>query len=121
MLINKIKQISFFKKITEVTIIVFSNIKELLVFLIENYQKRISPLLGKNCKHYPSCSHYAKEALQTHGILKGFILTSARLLRCNPWSLGGFDPVPNDVIFKKIGSFKIFGNYKTELYQQQEK
>lgn len=110
-----------YKKLTNFVTRILKKTENTFVFFIETYQKNISPFLGKNCKHYPSCSHYGKEALQKHGIIKGFILTTARILRCNPWSLGGFDPVPEEVRFKEISSFKIFGNYKTELYQQQEK
>lgn len=118
---NKKKLFSFLKKSKGAAIIVLEKIEELFVFLIKIYQQSISPFLGNNCKHYPSCSHFAKESLQKHGLVKGIILTNARLVRCNPWSLGGYDPVPDNVIFTKISSFKILGNYKTELYQQQEK
>lgn len=91
--------------------------KQSLLFLIKLYQRYISPFLGQNCKHYPSCSHYANEALKTHGLIKGSILLSARIVRCNPWSLGGFDPVPNKVSYLNPRSFKISGNYQTQLYK----
>ncbi len=66
-----------------------------LVGIIRVYQRFLSPLLGPRCRYHPSCSEYAAQALQRHGILRGSLLASWRLLRCNPWSHGGFDPVPH--------------------------
>jgi len=65
-----------------------------LVFIIRVYQKHVSPLLPRTCKYYPTCSEYARQALLVHGPLKGLLLASWRLLRCNPFSYGGYDPVP---------------------------
>lgn len=65
-----------------------------LIALIRVYQYTLSPMLGPRCKYYPSCSNYAIEALRTHGVLRGLALAAWRLLRCNPFSLGGLDPVP---------------------------
>jgi hypothetical protein len=65
-----------------------------LKFLIRGYQLAISPLLGPRCRFYPSCSHYALEALENHGALKGTWLTIKRISRCHPFHEGGFDPVP---------------------------
>jgi uncharacterized protein len=67
---------------------------KILIALIKVYQYTISPLLGPRCKYYPSCSNYAVEALRVHGALKGSGLAAWRLLRCNPFSNGGVDPVP---------------------------
>jgi putative membrane protein insertion efficiency factor len=64
------------------------------MWLIKVYQWTISPLLGPVCKYYPSCSHYGYEAIKVHGAVKGTALTAWRILRCNPWSLGGVDHVP---------------------------
>ena len=61
------------------------------------YRKFISPLLPPSCKYYPSCSSYALDAYEEHGLIKGTVLTVWRLLRCNPWSLGGVDYVPERV------------------------
>ncbi len=61
---------------------------------IKAYQKIISPLLGPSCRYYPSCSSYGIEAIETFGFFKGFYLLIKRLLKCHPFSLGGFDPVP---------------------------
>ena len=69
-------------------------IKAILSLLVKGYQWTISPLIGRSCKYYPSCSNYALEALKVHGALKGSWLTFKRLLRCNPFSHGGVDEVP---------------------------
>jgi putative membrane protein insertion efficiency factor len=68
--------------------------KTLLVWLLRGYQLVLSPMLGQNCRFYPSCSHYAIEALQTHGAARGGLLAARRVCRCHPWNDGGFDPVP---------------------------
>ena len=68
----------------------------IFVVIIEFYQKRISPLisaLGHNCKYYPSCSEYTKQAIVKYGAIKGVFLGIFRLLRCNPFSKGGYDPL----------------------------
>jgi len=64
------------------------------VFLLQCYRKFISPMLGHNCRFIPSCSEYAIEAYKKFGFIKGSYLTITRLLRCAPWSKGGYDPVP---------------------------
>lgn len=58
------------------------------------YQRTISPLLGPRCRFYPTCSQYAKEAVLKHGVLRGVFLAARRIVRCNPWNLGGIDLVP---------------------------
>ena len=71
--------------------------KKILIFLIEFYKKNISQWLEtKNvrCKYYPTCSEYAKQALNKYGTVKGGILAIKRILKCNPFSKGGYDPVP---------------------------
>ncbi|MES2624023.1 MAG: membrane protein insertion efficiency factor YidD [Pseudomonadota bacterium] len=74
-----------------------------LIFLITVYQRLFSPILGSNCRFYPTCSHYAKDALRSHGCLNGVILTSCRILRCNPYCEGGIDPVPQQFsLFNKL-------------------
>jgi hypothetical protein len=62
--------------------------------ILRGYHRWISPLLPPACRFVPSCSVYAAEAVESHGVLKGAWLAGYRLLRCNPWSRGGFDPVP---------------------------
>lgn len=61
---------------------------------IRLYQWTISPLLGPHCRHLPTCSGYAMEAIERHGLLRGSWLTLRRLLRCHPWGTSGYDPVP---------------------------
>ncbi len=57
------------------------------------YQRLISPALPRRCRYEPTCSRYAVQAIGRYGILRGLVLAGWRLLRCNPWSLGGYDPV----------------------------
>ena len=66
----------------------------LLIALIRVYQYLFSPLIGSHCRFQPSCSHYAVEAIQGHGALRGSYLALRRLARCHPWHPGGVDPVP---------------------------
>jgi uncharacterized protein len=66
-----------------------------LTAAIRAYRYVLSPMLGPTCRFYPSCSHYAEEALHQHGALRGSYLTVRRLLRCHPWHEGGYDPVPS--------------------------
>ena len=65
------------------------------ILLIKGYQNFISPLLPSSCRYTPTCSHYAVEALQTHGLLKGGWLAVKRIASCNPWGGSGYDPVPS--------------------------
>lgn len=67
---------------------------KLLIGLIRFYQKNISPLKISCCRFTPTCSAYAIEAIQVHGALKGALLSIYRVLRCNPFCKGGYDPVP---------------------------
>ena len=67
---------------------------------IRLYQRVISPALPARCKYYPTCSQYAVQAIQRFGILRGLVLAAWRLLRCNPFSHGGFDPVEAQRLFR---------------------
>ncbi len=67
---------------------------------IRFYQRFISPGIPRRCKYEPTCSHYAAQAIGSYGILRGSILAGWRLLRCNPLSNGGFDPVEEQKLFK---------------------
>lgn len=62
--------------------------------LFKLYHILISPFLGARCRYAPSCSEYANQALEAHGVVKGLWLTTKRLCRCHPWGGSGFDPVP---------------------------
>lgn len=68
--------------------------KGLLIGCIRLYQLLLSPLLGDNCRFFPSCSAYARQAIREHGVLKGGYLSLRRILKCHPFHPGGFDPVP---------------------------
>jgi putative membrane protein insertion efficiency factor len=70
--------------------------RALLIGIITLYRWFVSPLLGPNCRFYPTCSCYAQEALRRHGALRGSWLAVRRIGRCHPWNPGGYDPVPDD-------------------------
>ena len=74
--------------------------KRLLIGAIRLYRKTLSPFLGQQCRFEPTCSHYGEEAIAKHGALRGTILTVWRILRCGPWSKGGYDPVPETFLVK---------------------
>ncbi len=67
--------------------------KKIFILLIGFYQRNISPMLGKNCKFYPTCSEYTKQAIEKYWIVKGLYIGIKRILRCNPFSKGGYDPL----------------------------
>ncbi len=67
--------------------------KDLLIILIEIYQKSISRAILPSCRYYPSCSQYTIDALEKYGIWKGLFISVKRVLRCHPFSAGGYDPV----------------------------
>ena len=81
---------SIFRKIVSLPRYIF-------IFPIKIYRRFISPLTPQTCKYYPSCSAYASEAYRMHGVVMGTALTVWRLLRCNPWSYGGVDYVPEKI------------------------
>ena len=64
------------------------------------YQRIISPALPRRCKYYPTCSEYAVDAFRELGVIRGAVLAAWRLLRCNPWSHGGYDPVEHRTLFR---------------------
>jgi uncharacterized protein len=68
---------------------------------ISAYQRFISPAMPRRCKYYPTCSAYAVDAVRAFGVLRGLVLAGWRLLRCNPFSHGGYDPVSNQTLFKR--------------------
>ncbi len=69
--------------------------RALLISIIRLYRYLCSPWLGMHCRFTPTCSSYAIEAIERHGVLRGLWLSTGRLLRCQPWSAGGYDPVPD--------------------------
>tara|TARA_Y100000591_G_C21669140_1_gene611989 strand:- start:223 stop:459 length:237 start_codon:yes stop_codon:yes gene_type:complete len=72
----------------------------ILIKFIKGY-KFISPLFGNSCRYFPSCSDYSIEVLKTYGFFKGLLLSLKRILSCNPWSTGGFDPVKKEIKVKE--------------------
>ncbi len=71
--------------------------KYICIFLIKLYKIFLSPVMGKNCRYYPTCSSYTMEAVKSFGAVKGCAMGGMRILRCNPFSKGGFDPVPDNL------------------------
>jgi putative membrane protein insertion efficiency factor len=77
-----------------------SILRSIVVAPIRGYQRFVSPALPRSCKYEPTCSHYAVEAVRTEGVLRGLVLAGWRILRCNPWSHGGYDPVSAQRVFR---------------------
>jgi hypothetical protein len=75
-------------------------VRAVVIAPIRFYRRFVSPALPRRCKYHPSCSEYAVEAIRTYGVLRGLVLAAWRLLRCNPWSHGGVDPVEAQTIFR---------------------
>jgi len=69
-------------------------ISKFAIWLIRLYQCTLSLLIGNQCRFFPSCSEYTRQAIETHGLVKGAGLGANRICRCHPWHEGGFDPVP---------------------------
>jgi len=75
-------------------------VRALLAAPIRFYQRFVSPALPRRCKYHPTCSEYAVQAVRAQGVLRGLVLAAWRILRCNPWSHGGYDPVEAQTIFR---------------------
>ncbi|MCP4648928.1 MAG: membrane protein insertion efficiency factor YidD [PVC group bacterium] len=75
-----------------------------LLVLIKIYQYTLSAYIGNQCRYYPSCSHYAEDALKEHGLISGLVMATKRIFRCHPWHDGGFDPVPMRPVTEKYKS-----------------
>ncbi|MFT4679520.1 MAG: putative membrane protein insertion efficiency factor [Flavobacteriales bacterium] len=78
-----------------------SVLKKIAIFPVRIYQWIISPLLGQNCRHEPTCSNYTIEAIQEWGVIKGVWLGIKRISKCHPWGTTGYDPVPTNKNKKK--------------------
>ena len=72
-----------------------------LVLLVRVYQRLLSPLLGDRCKYHPTCSQYAVDVLREYGAVRGTVLATWRVLRCNPWSAGGVDHAHDQTLFRR--------------------
>jgi putative membrane protein insertion efficiency factor len=68
--------------------------RNISVLILRIYRAIVSPLYGEVCRYYPSCSSYALQAIQKHGLVRGVVLGSWRIARCHPWAAGGIDDVP---------------------------
>ena len=75
-------------------------LRELLLAPVRLYRRLVSPVFGQRCRYYPSCSEYAVDAVRSHGAVRGLVLAVWRVLRCNPLSNGGIDPVENQRLFR---------------------
>lgn len=85
--------------------------KKIFIFLVRGYQRFISPALPKSCRYYPTCSQYMIDALNTHGALRGFLMGTARILRCHPFVQGGIDYVPLKFSLKRNPDETYHGPY----------
>ena len=77
-----------------------SRLRAFVLLPVRAYRRLVSPLLPQRCKYHPSCSAYAVEAVRSYGVMRGSVLAGWRLLRCNPWSYGGYDPVERQRLFQ---------------------
>ena len=75
-------------------------LRELFLLPLHLYRRVISPLVGPRCRYYPSCSRYAVDAVREYGVIRGGVLAAWRVMRCNPWSHGGFDHVHDQALFR---------------------
>ena len=80
--------------------------KGIILGLIEGYRRFVSPLLPASCRYIPTCSQYALEAVKRFGARRGFLLAMRRLLRCNPFARGGYDPVPDEYQTRKKKTYE---------------
>ena len=75
-------------------------VREIALLPVRLYRRFLSPALPRSCKYHPSCSEYAVEAVRSYGLARGTVLAAWRILRCNPWSHGGYDPVAEQRVFR---------------------
>jgi putative membrane protein insertion efficiency factor len=75
-------------------------IREVLLAPLHLYRRVISPAMRPHCRYHPSCSEYAVEAVREYGVIRGGVLAAWRVVRCNPWSPGGVDPVARQTLFR---------------------
>lgn len=82
-------------------------IKKTIIAAIKGYSFLISPLIGKNCRFYPTCSEYTQKSIQKHGVLKGGVMGLIRICKCQPWHNGKFDdPVPESIAWRAVLGYK---------------
>lgn len=81
-------------------------LKKFFIWLVKQYQRFISPLFPPSCRYYPTCSNYTLQALKKYGTFKGLLMGIARILRCNPFVKGGYDPLPDQFSLQRNNSWK---------------
>ncbi|MGX5377223.1 membrane protein insertion efficiency factor YidD [Ligilactobacillus sp. LYQ135] len=81
-------------------------LKKFFIWLVKQYQRFISPLFPPSCRYYPTCSNYTLQALKKYGTFKGLLMGIARILRCNPFVKGGYDPLPDHFSLQRNNSWK---------------
>lgn len=81
-------------------------LKKFFIWLVKQYQRFISPLFPPSCRYYPTCSNYTLQALKKYGTFKGLLMGIARILRCNPFVKGGYDPLPDHFSLRRNNSWK---------------
>ena len=94
--------------------------KKIFIFIIKAYHKYISPLLPGACRFTPTCSVYTVRAIERFGVIGGLILGVWRILRCNPFCKGGYDPVPKKFTLKRQKVYTLANKYKDEVNIEQE-
>ena len=75
-------------------------VREAALAPLHLYRRVISPLMRPHCRYYPTCSQYAVDAVREYGVIRGAVLAAWRVMRCNPWSHGGTDPVAGQTLFR---------------------
>jgi len=83
------------RKVQNPDIIMTKPAERFLIFFIRAYQHTVGMLIPRVCRYEPTCSQYAIEAIREHGVFRGLVLSAWRIMRCNPWCQGGYDPVPS--------------------------
>jgi putative membrane protein insertion efficiency factor len=89
--------------------------KSIQMILIRSYQWGISPILPGTCRHLPTCSNFAVEAIEIHGPYSGLRMAVQRVLRCHPWGTSGYDPVPQIVTVKNDVKRRLQNNKSTDI------
>jgi uncharacterized protein len=85
-------------------------LQRLLLLLVAFYRRFVSPSLGRHCRYHPSCAAYAQLSLERHGPWRGSALAVWRLLRCNPFTRGGYDPVPEVAVSARADEIRMQGD-----------
>ncbi|GEP20393.1 membrane protein insertion efficiency factor YidD [Pediococcus argentinicus] len=95
--------------------------KRVFLAIIRGYQRFISPLFPPSCRYYPTCSNYTFTAIERFGAIKGSVMGGARILRCNPFVKGGYDPVPEHFSVKRNPQPSLFSNRRESNVEKSKK